>query len=125
MKYSLLVGTIYCMLSVILGAFGAHALKAKLSEYSMGVFQTGVQYQMYHGLALILLYACFKSAKQIPAMHYAFIFFTLGTILFSGSLYLIAFTEIKKFGMITPIGGLAFIFAWLCFAYASTRINIS
>ncbi|MFB1033948.1 MAG: DUF423 domain-containing protein [Sinobacterium sp.] len=99
------------MLSVMLGAFAAHGLKNRLSEPLLNTFQTGVQYQMYHSLALILLVILYRQAPQSLLLYSAGFMFA-GIILFSGSLYMLALTQIKWFGPITPIGGVCFIVGW-------------
>ncbi|MCO4782333.1 MAG: DUF423 domain-containing protein [Candidatus Cloacimonetes bacterium] len=125
MKIFLIIGIVFCGLSVVLGAFGAHGLKSHLNEYAMALFQTGVQYQMSHGLALIgLVLFCGKSPSTKP-LFIAGIAFVLGVLIFSGSLYAIALTGIKKLGMITPIGGLSFIVAWISFLYGVIRTDFS
>ncbi|MFT4994664.1 MAG: uncharacterized membrane protein YgdD (TMEM256/DUF423 family), partial [Paraglaciecola sp.] len=96
------------MLAVILGAFAAHGLKDKLSESMMGAFQTGVQYQMYHSLALILLVVLYRQMPQ-SLLIWSGGFMLAGILLFSGSLYLLAITQVRWFGPITPVGGLCFI----------------
>jgi uncharacterized membrane protein YgdD (TMEM256/DUF423 family) len=99
------------MLAVILGALAAHGLKGKLSESMMSAFQTGVQYQMYHSLALILLVVLYRQMPQ-SLLLYSAGFMLAGILLFSGSLYLLALTQLKWFGPITPLGGLCFIVGW-------------
>ena len=99
------------MLAVILGAFAAHGLKGKLSESMMSAFQTGVHYQMYHSLALILLVVLYRQMPQ-SLLLYSAGFMLAGILLFSGSLYLLALTQLKWFGPITPLGGLCFIVGW-------------
>ncbi len=97
-------------LAVGLGAFGAHALKARLTPEMLAVFETGVKYQVYHALALLLLAALRGPGKAAWC-------FTLGIILFSGSLYLLALTGVRKWGAVTPIGGLLFLIGWLCLLF--------
>ncbi len=99
--------------SVIVGAFGAHALKAILQESGrIETFETAVKYQFYHALALILLgILMFQLKNQL--FNYAGYSFIVGTIIFSGSLYILCMTGITKFGMITPIGGLIMIAGWI------------
>lgn len=99
------------MMSVMLGAFAAHGLKSKLSENLLNTFQTGVQYQMYHSLALILLVILYRQIPQ-SLLLYSAGFMLAGIILFSGSLYMLALTQMKWFGPITPIGGVCFIVGW-------------
>lgn len=110
-KYTLLSGCLFALLAVVLGAFGAHFLKSRLDEYSLSVFEVGVRYQFYHAFALIL-YAYFLQATGVLACSPA-VSFAIGILVFSGSLYVLAFTGIKAFGAITPIGGLAFILGWI------------
>ncbi|MAD88753.1 MAG: hypothetical protein CMK64_03550 [Pseudoalteromonas sp.] len=109
-KLFLLIGSAYCMLSVILGAFAAHGLKKHASEYAVDIFKTAAEYQMFHGLALILVAMLIKQGLKLNASGWLF---TFGTILFSGSLYLLALTEWRFLGPITPIGGVCFILGWL------------
>jgi uncharacterized membrane protein YgdD (TMEM256/DUF423 family) len=108
------------MLSVILGAFAAHGLKSKLSESLLMTFQTGVQYQMYHSLALILLVILYRQMPQSLLLYSAGFMFA-GIILFSGSLYMLALTQIKWFGPITPIGGVCFIVGWALIIVAAFK----
>ncbi|MBN2785897.1 MAG: DUF423 domain-containing protein [Pontiellaceae bacterium] len=114
-KLFLTIGSFSGALSVILGAFGAHGLKEKLSEKMLANWMTGVEYQFYHTLALLLLglLALHLPARAIGGAGWAF---TIGITLFSGSLYVMALTGITKLGMITPIGGLAFIVGWVLLA---------
>ncbi|KKM82623.1 hypothetical protein LCGC14_1317650 [marine sediment metagenome] len=105
-----MAGSIFCMLSVMLGAFAAHSLKSRLSEYSLGIFKTAAEYQMVHGLALIAVAILIKWGINLS---WAGGFFITGTLLFSGSLYLLALTGMKWLGPITPLGGLCFIIGWI------------
>ncbi|HNS13221.1 MAG TPA: DUF423 domain-containing protein [Bacteroidia bacterium] len=123
-KTFLLTGTLLGALAVILGAFGAHALKAKISVENLQIFETGVRYQFYHALALLLLAVIFDkiSAGQAQLAGYCFL---IGVILFSGSIYLLATRELleidswnKVLGPITPIGGLTLISGWVFFFIA-------
>lgn len=101
------------MLAVVLGAFGAHGLKSQVSEQMLTNYQTGVQYHFYHALALILL-ALFITVKgEAVMLGWSGSLFLAGILIFSGSLYLMAITNAKWLGAITPIGGLAFIAGWL------------
>jgi uncharacterized membrane protein YgdD (TMEM256/DUF423 family) len=117
----LLLGALGGFLAVALGAFGAHALRSRLSPEMLAVFETGVRYQMYHALALLLV------AATIPRMGGWLVvsagwLFTAGIVLFSGSLYLLAFTGVTVLGAITPIGGLAFLAGWACLAIAAAAL---
>ncbi len=109
-KLFLLTGSFFCMLSVMLGAFAAHGLKSRLTEYSLGVFKTAAEYQMVHGLALIAVAILIKWGINLTV---AGGFFIAGTLLFSGSLYLLALSGMKWLGSITPLGGLCFIIGWV------------
>lgn len=116
-KPALVAGALFGCLAVILGAFGAHALKAILSPDQQEVFETAVRYQFYHSFALLatgVIYGSFSN-KQL---RLASSFFMSGTILFSGSLYIMIFLITKGMslgpaGVITPIGGLALILGWI------------
>ncbi|TPQ24722.1 DUF423 domain-containing protein [Methylomonas koyamae] len=102
---------------VALGAFGAHGLKHLLSDYQLDIYKTAVNYQMWHSLALAL-------AALLPeraALRWAGRLFALGILLFSGSLYLLAIFDIKWLGMVTPLGGLAFLAGWGLLAYVALR----
>jgi len=104
-------------LFVILGAFGAHALEGRLSAPMLEVYKTGVFYHAIHGLGLLAM-ACLESRRRSASLCWAGRFLTAGLFLFSGSLYLLAVTGIKKVGMVTPFGGLAFIAGWIFLAKA-------
>jgi uncharacterized membrane protein YgdD (TMEM256/DUF423 family) len=114
----LLIGALAGFTGVTLGAFGAHALRSRLSPEMLVVFETGVRYQMYHALAIIAtgLIAARLSGWLIGAAGWLF---TAGIVLFSGSLYLLAFTGVTVLGAITPIGGVAFLLGWACLALAA------
>ena len=105
------VGSILAGLGVVFGAFGAHALKASLSSEMLGVFETGVRYQMYHALGLMAL-AWAISRWPEPRLAPAAWLLLAGTAIFSGSLYLLVLTGTRWFGAITPIGGVALIVGW-------------
>jgi uncharacterized membrane protein YgdD (TMEM256/DUF423 family) len=120
MKILLSLAACSAMISVVLGAFAAHGLKSKLSETLLNTFQTGVQYQMYHSLALILLVILYRQMPQ-SLLFYSAGFMFAGIILFSGSLYMLALTQIKWFGPITPIGGVCFIVGWALLAAAALK----
>lgn len=118
MKKFITIGSIFGALAVMIGAFGAHALKASLSAYELGVFQTGSQYHFYHALALVGfgLFSKDRNISSWPAWSFVF-----GIIVFSGSLYLLAILHMPKFGMITPIGGLALIAGWVGFTLEARK----
>jgi uncharacterized membrane protein YgdD (TMEM256/DUF423 family) len=108
-------GAIFGMIAIILGAFGAHALKEVLSIESLSTFETGVKYQMYHALLLIFLGTLKELSEKAKRTIYNLV--VLGVIFFSGSIYLLATKSLTSFdfkplGIITPIGGLLLILAW-------------
>lgn len=115
MKGSIISGAIHGFLVVALGAFGAHALDAILDDYGKGIWETAVQYQMFHAIALlaigiIMSPKLFGSIKQLKV---AAVCMNLGIIFFSGSLYILAISGIKILGAITPIGGVLFLAGWI------------
>ena len=117
-KIHLILGTTLAGLGVILGAFGAHGLKQLVPPETVATYQTGVQYQMYHAFALLIV-GVLSDRLNNGLLNWAGIFFLLGIILFSGSLYLLASLKamnkvgISGIGLITPIGGLMFIVGWI------------
>lgn len=120
-KSFLLSGSLLGGLAVVLGAFGAHGLKKYVPAETITTFQTGVQYQMYHALALVLTAIVFEKMGQQPLMQWAGYCFIIGIVLFSGSLYLLTAMKatgnvgMTGIGIITPFGGLFFIAGWLLF----------
>ncbi len=115
------VGSVFAGLGVVLGAFGAHGLRDRLSPEMLEIYQTGVQYQFYHALGLILLGLFIaQRGQEVPAAAgYAGWAFLVGILIFSGSLYLLVLTDTRWLGAITPIGGVAFILGWVFFAWAA------
>ena len=108
------IGIIFCMLSVVIGAFGAHSLGSMIGD-KMDTFKTGVQYHMFHGLGLILIGILSKMLDlDLDSVGYLLI---AGIILFSGSLYVIAIYKYSFLGMVAPIGGMCFIIGWLLLFY--------
>ena len=107
----LLIGALAGFVGVMFGAFGAHALKSRLSPEMLAVFETGVRYQMYHAFA-VLLVAVAAARFDGWLVRTAGWAFTAGIVLFSGSLYALALTGVTILGAITPIGGLAFLLGW-------------
>lgn len=110
--------SVIMFLGVALGAFGAHGLKNVLTDPMKVVFETGVRYQMIHGLALFVV-AWLSSRAVSPAVNAAGGCFVAGIILFSGSLYLLSIIGVKMWGAVTPIGGLLFLAGWLCLVFGS------
>lgn len=114
------IGACLGAVGVILGAFGAHALKARLTPEHLQTFETGVRYQMVHALALLLLSALIARLAPGPARVSGWCFI-VGTVFFSGSLYLLATAGWRWLGPITPLGGLCFIAGWVLLAVAAWR----
>ncbi|RLQ20920.1 DUF423 domain-containing protein [Seongchinamella sediminis] len=110
------------MLAVVFGAFGAHGLRNRLDDYLMGVFETAVQYHFYHALALLAVGVIALGQPQTVMLKSAGWLFVIGTLVFSGSLYLLALTGLKWLGAVTPLGGLAFIAGWACLAAAGWKL---
>lgn len=116
----LVVAAILGGLSVAGGAFASHALKEKLSERALEIFETGARYQMYHALALLLVALLLTRTEPLSVTLIASgVAFILGVVLFSGSLYALSLTGIKLLGAITPLGGVAFLVGWGCLAVAA------
>ncbi len=107
------LGCLSCALGVALGAFGAHALKGTRSDYHLKVWDTAVHYQFVHGLGLIIVAAVGAGRTGRSLAGWCF---SVGTALFSGSLYALVLTERAAWGAVTPIGGLLFIAGWLALA---------
>ena len=129
MRTFLILGSLMMMLSVAIGAFGAHGLKPQLSDYQIGIFDTGVEYQFYHAMGLLLLaaFAPHLPTKTIRAVGGLFL---AGIVFFSGSLYLLACRELfgieswTFLGLITPLGGTFFIIGWGLLVVQAARIRI-
>ena len=122
-KLFIIAGAINGFLAVALGAFGAHALKERLSEKYLAIWETAVQYQMFHAVALIAI-GILMSSKLIgpvSSLNTAGYLMIAGIILFSGSLYVLSLTGIGVLGAITPIGGVAFLIGWIMIIVAAAK----
>ena len=108
----LMIGAISGCLVVVMGAFGAHALKDILDDYGQSIYNKAVLYHMFHSIALLILGLINKIQPEL-SLSISGLSFLFGIILFSGSLYILAITGIKPLGMITPIGGVLFIVGWV------------
>ena len=123
-----LLGSVVIALAVIIGAFGAHSLKNHLSEYQLSIFETGNRYHFYHGFGILLLASLSKLVPNKNLKTVALLLL-MGTLLFSGSLYLLATQEFigieswKFLGPLTPIGGVFFILGWTYLGISAYRIN--
>ncbi len=115
-----LVGSISALIAVVLGAFGAHGLRGRLTTEMLNAFEVGVRYQMYHALALLAV-AWALSRWPRAEVTVAGWLFVAGTIIFSGSLYLLSLTGVRWIGAITPIGGVAFLLGWLSLVWGVWR----
>lgn len=114
------LGAVSGLLGVAAGAFGAHALRERLAPDLLAVFETGARYQMYHALALLAVgWATTRWPGPLPL--WAGWLFAAGTLIFSGSLYVLALTGLRWLGAVTPAGGLCFLAGWLCLALAARR----
>lgn len=114
------LGSLFAAMGVGLGAFGAHALKTRLSPEDLAIFEVGVRYQMYHALALLGV-GMVSSRLDSTLVKTAGWAFVLGILVFSGSLYALVGTGIRVLGAVTPLGGVAFIVGWLLLAVASFK----
>jgi uncharacterized membrane protein YgdD (TMEM256/DUF423 family) len=114
------IGALSAFISVAAGAFGAHALRARLSPEYLAVFETAARYQMYHALGLLAVaWAVARWPGALP--QWAGWLFIAGTVLFCGSLYALALTGTRWLGAITPLGGIAFLAGWLCLFLSARR----
>lgn len=123
-KWFITLASLSGMLAVVLGAFGAHALKDKLDAYALGVFQTAVQYHFYHSFALLAVGVMALSQPQTVMLKSSGYLFILGLVVFSGSLYLLSITGVRWLGAITPLGGLALIGGWACLAATGWKLLV-
>ncbi|QSA96204.1 DUF423 domain-containing protein [Methylococcus sp. EFPC2] len=121
----LLLSSLAAFLAVALGAFGAHALRGRLDDYALAIYQTGVQYQFWHALGLGLIAFAAQSKPDAALLRWAGWLMLAGIALFSGSLYVLALSGLRWLGMITPFGGTAFLGAWLLLAVHAWRCSPS
>lgn len=112
------IGAICAFLAVVLGAFGAHGLSQSIAANLMDVYHTGVDYHMFHSLALVAV-GLLQLHTPSAAARWAGALFLVGIVVFSGSLYLLAVSGVRQLGMVTPVGGLAFLAGWIAFAFAA------
>lgn len=120
-KYFIFLGSINAFLAVALGAFGAHSLKSRLSAEMLEIFQTGVQYHIFHALGLILVGIISHWLSHSPLVNWSGGLLLAGIVIFSGSLYVLSVSGIRAFGAVTPIGGVAFLLGWILLAVASFK----
>jgi uncharacterized membrane protein YgdD (TMEM256/DUF423 family) len=118
------IGAVFMALGVMLGAFGAHALKERLSEYSLSVYEKAVFYHFVHALGLLLVGLLARSsAISAACANRVGWLLSAGIVLFSGSLYALAISGVRVLGAVTPLGGIAFICAWCLLAYEAFKIQ--
>ena len=120
-KLFLAAGGFAALAAVALGAFGAHALKTRLSAEMLAVWHTGVEYHVYHALALLAVGLVAAQLPESMLLKWSGWLMLAGIVLFSGSLYALALTGMRSFGAIAPVGGTAFLAAWALFAAAVLR----
>lgn len=116
----LITGAVFMALAVISGAFGAHALKKVLTPEMLAIYHTGVEYQFYHALGLLIIGLTGFHIKS-KYLSWAGLLLTIGIVIFSGSLYVLTLSGIKALGAITPLGGVSFIAGWICLVIALVR----
>lgn len=118
-RFFLMAGALSAAAAVMLGAFGAHALRGRLAADLLAIYQTASQYHVYHALGLLAVGLLALHAPTSSALRWSGWLMLLGTVLFSGSLYVLAVTGQRWLGAITPLGGAAWIVAWLLLAWAA------
>ncbi|MDQ7089339.1 MAG: DUF423 domain-containing protein [Methylococcales bacterium] len=121
----LLLATLSALCAVVLGAFGAHGLQAILSLKMLAIYKTAVTYQMWHALGLGLIAIFKQQTPNSKLLEWSGWLMFVGIGLFSGSLYLLSVLNLKWLGMITPLGGVAFIIAWILFAIYAAQKDLS
>jgi uncharacterized membrane protein YgdD (TMEM256/DUF423 family) len=114
------LGALSAFVGVSLGAFAAHGLKARLGADLLATFEVGVRYQLVHALALLAVAWAYTRWPGAPVVTAGWLF-VAGTLLFSGSLYVLALSGARSIGAITPFGGLAFLAGWLCLAWGAWK----
>ncbi len=117
----LVFGSLALLLAVAMGAFGAHLLKTRLAPEMMAVYETAVRYHFYHALGLLVVGLLALHVPAAALLGWVGGLMATGLILFCGSLYTLSLSDVRGLGMITPVGGLAFMMAWLLLAVAVWR----
>ncbi len=125
-RIALVFGISFAALGIALGAFGAHGLRSLISLESLQIFETGVRYQMYHAFALIICGILGHNRYGNPStLRISILLFIIGIVLFSGSLYVLAVSDTRWVGFITPLGGIAFLAGWVSLLLAVIRADRS
>lgn len=120
-KLFLPIGALAMLAAVALGAFGAHALKTRLTPEMLAIYHTGVEYHVYHALGLLAVGLAAQRLSDSTWLRISGWLMLAGIVLFSGSLYLLALTGVRALGLVTPFGGVAFTLAWVLFAFAAIK----
>ena len=123
LRFALIFGASAGLLAVLLGAFAAHGLEKRLDEKALAWIETGVRYQMWHALALLGA-AALMAARPGPGLSVAAIAWAVGIVLFSGALYALAFTGIRAFAHIAPLGGTAFLAGWAAVIWYGAAVKL-
>jgi uncharacterized membrane protein YgdD (TMEM256/DUF423 family) len=121
---TLAIAGLLLALATVFGAFGAHALKAQLSPDRLQVYETAVRYHFFHALGLLGIGLALRFI-DVPSMRWAAVLVIVGIVLFSGSLYALTFGIPRSFGAVTPLGGVALIAGWICFASGAWRATVT
>jgi uncharacterized membrane protein YgdD (TMEM256/DUF423 family) len=119
----LTLGAVAAFLGVALGAFGAHALRSRLTEQLLNTWETAVQYHLVHALGLLAVGLLLLHTGPSSLLRWSAGLMLAGMVLFSGSLYLLCLSGVRWLGAITPLGGTALLIAWVLFAVAAWRLN--
>jgi uncharacterized membrane protein YgdD (TMEM256/DUF423 family) len=120
-KLFLILGGINAALVVLLGAFGAHGLKARMTAEMLAVYQTGVHYHLFHALGLLAVGLVVTQISDSAYLRWSGWLMLAGIVLFSGSLYVLSVSGLRWLGMVTPFGGISFIVAWILFVVAIVK----
>ena len=120
-RVAILLAAIFLFAGVAAGAFGGHALRARLAPDLMGIYQTAVQYHFWHALGLLGVGVALAIRPESGALAVAAWLLVAGVVIFCGSLYALALTGVRGFGAVTPVGGVAFLAAWVAVAWAAWR----
>lgn len=123
-QWFLFCGALLGCIGVAAGAFGAHALKQRITSDLLSIFEVGVRYQLYHAFAIILT-VLLMSVVNSNWLIFAGYFFIVGTMIFSGSLYALVFTSIKAWGAVTPIGGIFLLLGWIFLAISAFKSRVA
>jgi len=116
-----MIGAAIALLAVALGAFGAHVLEERLSAEDLDIFETGVRYQMYHGLGILIAALLSERLSSPGLVRWSARLMLAGVVIFSGSLYVLVFSGIRVLGAVTPIGGVALLAGWICLLMAARK----